>query len=248
MRVRVVFQGQAPLILPWNYQHLLHGYLYGAIARSNPEFGTFLHEKGFISERHQYKMLVFSKIFSKESRARSRGLEVVPPLQWWFSSPLNEPVEALVKTLLMEGEIRLGDIRLFVEKMEVECIPEIDGKMWCETMSPVVASTGIKKEGKLVKRFLSPEDPDFRRVVEVNLLRKAKALGISFDRAPDINFEPVGKWHSRLITVQGINVKGYEGRFWLEGDENLIQLAYDAGIGERNSQGFGMFRFLNIEN
>jgi len=39
-------------------------------------------------------------------------------------------------------------------------------------------------------------------------------------------------------------IKFIEGRFWLEGDENLIQLAYETGIGERNSQGFGVFRFV----
>ncbi|WP_198409427.1 CRISPR-associated endoribonuclease Cas6 [Caldanaerovirga acetigignens] len=35
-----------------------------------------------------------------------------------------------------------------------------------------------------------------------------------------------------------------KGGFVIEGDKNLIQLAYEAGIGERNSQGFGMFRFV----
>ncbi|KXG77806.1 hypothetical protein AN618_08180 [Fervidicola ferrireducens] len=244
MRVRVVFQGEEPVVLPWNYPHLLHGYLYGAIARANPEFGSFLHEQGFVEGNHRYKMLVFSKIFSRESRALPGGLKVTPPLTWWFSSPLNAPIEALVKTMLLEGEVRLGNIRLYVEKVEVEGIPDISERMLCETISPVVASTGIKEEGRLVKRFLSPDETDFRRVIEVNLLRKAKALGISFDHALNINFEPVGKWRSRLFTVQGTNVKGYEGRFVIEGDKNLIQLAYEAGIGERNSQGFGMLRFV----
>ncbi|MCF6095476.1 CRISPR-associated endoribonuclease Cas6 [Thermovorax subterraneus] len=244
MRVRVVFQGEEPVILPWNYPHLLHGYLYGAIARANPEFGTFLHEEGFTAGNHRYKMLVFSKIFSRESRALPQGLKVMPPLEWWFSSPLDAPIEALVKTLVLEGEVRLGNIRLYIEKVEVEGIPDISERMLCETISPVVASTGTKKEGRLVKRFLSPDDEDFRRVIEVNLLRKAKALGITFDHTININIEPVGKWRSRLFTVQGTNVKGYEGRFVIEGDKNLIQLAYEAGIGERNSQGFGMFRFV----
>ncbi|MEN3184293.1 MAG: CRISPR-associated endoribonuclease Cas6 [Atribacterota bacterium] len=37
---------------------------------------------------------------------------------------------------------------------------------------------------------------------------------------------------------------GYEGRFFVEGDEGLLAFAYDAGLGERNSQGFGMFRVV----
>ncbi|MCG0276471.1 MAG: hypothetical protein L5655_10000, partial [Thermosediminibacteraceae bacterium] len=76
------------------------------------------------------------------------------------------------------------------------------------------------------------------------LFRKAEALGIPITPETNLYFETVGKWRSRLFTVQSTNVRGYEGRFIIEGDKNLIQLAYDAGLGERNSQGFGMFRFV----
>ncbi|MCG0275791.1 MAG: CRISPR-associated endoribonuclease Cas6 [Thermosediminibacteraceae bacterium] len=163
-------------------------------------------------------MLVFSKLFAAKSKASPGGLIVSAPLNWWVSSPLTAPIEALVKTMLSEGEIRLGNTRLFVEKLEVERTPDISERMVCETISPVVASTGIKEGGKLLKRFLSPDDSEFWRVVKDNLFRKAEALGIPITPETNLYFETVGKWRSRLFTVQKINVRGYEGRFIIEGN------------------------------
>ena len=34
----------------------------------------------------------------------------------------------------------------------------------------------------------------------------------------------------------------------LEGDTDLIKFAYDVGVGEKNSMGFGMLRYIETEN
>jgi len=151
-------------------------------------------------------------------------------------------IEALAAGLLEERKAILGTVCLEVEKVEVEPPPEFPGHVLCETLSPVVASTGMRRDEKLHKRFLSPDEPDFWRVVELNLRRKALAVGLPAGEG--MRFEREGEWRSRLILVQGMQVRGYEGRFEMEGEEGLFRLAYEAGLGERNSQGFGMFRIL----
>ncbi|MCS7188082.1 MAG: CRISPR-associated endoribonuclease Cas6, partial [Armatimonadota bacterium] len=55
---------------------------------------------------------------------------------------------------------------------------------------------------------------------------------------------PVGEWKSRLYEVQGTKVRGFEGRFWAEGNPELLKIGYDAGFGERNAQGFGMVKLV----
>ena len=37
---------------------------------------------------------------------------------------------------------------------------------------------------------------------------------------------------------------GWEGDFLLDGDPETLCLLYQTGLGDRNSQGFGMFRML----
>ena len=123
-------------------------------------------------------------------------------------------------------------------------LPELSGRVLCETLSPVVASTGVRKGEKLHKRFLSPDGRDFWKVVELNLRRKAAAVGLQLPPGAAVRFEGVGEWRSRLFLAQGTQVRGYEGRFVMEGEESLLYLAHEAGLGERNSQGFGMFRVV----
>lgn len=248
MRLHIVFFSDHPVILPWHYPHLLQGFLYGAIAKASPKLGDFLHDQGFTVGSHRYKMLVFSWLYPRRARSLPEGLSLIPPVHWWVSSPLSAPMEALATSLLKGGEVILGASRMKVEKVEVEPLPELSGRVLCETISPLVASTGLRKGDKLHKRFLSPDEPDFWRVLDLNCKRKAAALGLLLpEEEAGIRFEMRGKWRSKLLRAHGTQVRGYEGRFVMEGEKRLLLLAYEAGLGERNSQGFGMFRVLRAE-
>ncbi|WP_427366720.1 CRISPR-associated endoribonuclease Cas6 [Candidatus Caldatribacterium saccharofermentans] len=244
MRLRIVLGGTGEIFLPWEYPHLLHGLLYRAVIGENPEFGVFLHERGFGEDHHRYRLFVFSRIFPKKARRCEKGLWCTPPLVFWVASPLAFFLEALASALLRSRRISLGNTVLFVKSIEIEPPPDFSGKVLCETLSPLVASTGVRRGEKLHKVFLAPEDPRFFAVVQENLYRKARALGLSLAPDAQVFFEPVGTWRSKLVSVQGTNIRGYEGRFFAQGDATLLALAYDAGLGERNAQGFGMFRVV----
>ena len=44
---------------------------------------------------------------------------------------------------------------------------------------------------------------------------------------------------------RGTIIKGWMGRFVLNGNKKLLKLGYDCGIGAKNSQGFWMVELLN---
>jgi len=243
MRLRIDLTGDSSILLPWNYLHLLHGFVYAAIYKTNPLLGEQLHERGFAAGGHRYKMFTFSRLFPQRARRREEVLEMVPPIRWWVSSPLNELLEALSLTLLTEGEALLGKTRLVVERVVVEETPELSEFCLFQTLSPIVVSTGIRRGEKLEHKFLSPDEPDFWRILEVNLMRKVQALGREVPPDP-VTFKPVGKWRSRLYEVQGTKVRGFEGKFRAGGNQELLYIGYEAGFGERNAQGFGMVRVL----
>lgn len=92
-----------------------------------------------------------------------------------------------------------------MEKVEIEAPPVFARRMLCETISPLVVSTGVKKGEKLHKVFLSPGDPRFSNLVKENLSRKVQAFG-ALNVPANITFEPTGTWRSKLVTVQGTNV------------------------------------------
>lgn len=47
-----------------------------------------------------------------------------------------------------------------------------------------------------------------------------------------------------MILYKGTVIKAWEGTFRLLGPQELVELAYDTGLGAKNSQGFGCFELL----
>lgn len=47
------------------------------------------------------------------------------------------------------------------------------------------------------------------------------------------------------MKYKGFIVKSYSGRLFLEGPRSLLQMAVAAGLGSKNSQGFGCVKIVN---
>jgi len=239
MRLKVVFSFRGRIFLPWNYPDYLRGMFYEEIKKGDLKVARFVHEDGFQLEGKRYKLFTFSLLYPTHKEIRPNGIIMWDKANWFFSSPIPGIVEAFAMGISMEGQVRIGRIRCDIERIEVMPAPMFSEEMIFRTLSPIVASTGQRRGDKFSKVFLHPDDPDFRRVLAENLVRKYKAL---FGEEPEgeIEIEPHEPYKSRLFNVSGTNVRGYEMRLKLKGDPILIKLAYEAGLGERNGQGFGM--------
>lgn len=153
-------------------------------------------------------------------------------------------MEALAESFLTHAKVTLGREKVWVERVYVEPPLHPTASLYLETLSPIVASTGVADGKRIRKIFLSPEDERFSKVITENLQNKARALwGIE---VPDgtVTFLPL-RYRSRLATVHGTKVKSHEGIFEVKGSPELIKLGYEAGFGERNSQGFGMMKVVS---
>ncbi len=242
MRLRITLEAGAAFFLPWRYPELLRGAVYSALRRWDPELARSVHSQGLEAGGHRYKPFTYSWLRPKSARRQDDGLLMEPPVRWWISSPLAKVLEAVAGPVLASGQIVLGEVVLAVSLVEVEPEPDLRPPLIVETLSPIVASTAQEREGKLVRVFLSPWDEDFQRVLSQNLARKAQALGVPAPAEASVRMEPLGGVRSRMVTINGINVRGFEGRFRLTGHPQLLALGYQMGFGERNAQGFGMVR------
>jgi len=241
MRVRATFQAEGSVWVPWHYPELLQGIAYKAIGKSSPELASRLHSEGFVVGSRRYKLITFSWLFPQSAVQRDNGLLMSPPIKWWLSSPLPSVMEAFIFGLLAWSEIRLGNQVLTVEKIYLEPPFNPGERVVLETLSPIVASTGLVEGGKMRKVFLSPESEEFSRVITENLQYKALALWGKEIPGGKVEFKPI-KLRPKLVPVHRINVRCYEGIFEVKGHPELILLGYEAGFGERNFQGFGMMR------
>ncbi|GBD14667.1 hypothetical protein HRbin25_00547 [bacterium HR25] len=242
MRLKITLEAPGPFFLPWRYPELLRGTVYSALRRWDPELAESLHSQGLAVDGRRYKPFTYSWLRPRSARAQGEGLLMEPPVHWWVSSPIPQVLEGVVGPLLTVGQVNLGHVILTVGAVEVEAEPAISLPLVVESLSPIVASTVVERDGKLERRFLSPTQEEFQRVISQNLVNKARALGHPAGDGARVRLEPIGEPRSRLVTVNGINVRGYEGLFRAQGDPLLLQVGYDMGFGERNAQGFGMVR------
>jgi CRISPR-associated endoribonuclease Cas6 len=114
-------------------------------------------------------------------------------------------------------------------------------------LSPaVVYSTLMTKESKK-KTYYSPYEGEFVDLIDKSLRKKHKAFYKKEPRARKLKIGLMGKPKEKVLKYRdNINIiKGWIGNFILDGNKRLLKLAYDCGIGSKNSQGFGMFEVLN---
>ncbi|GBC85967.1 hypothetical protein HRbin11_02434 [bacterium HR11] len=239
MRIRVELHFPTPVVLPWSYLDWLQGLLYEAMRRGLPRVARRVHDVGFPSEGKRYKLLTFSLLSPARYRRVADGLWVEDSASWWVSSPVGDLIEAVALGLLRDPGVRLGPHTAVVERVEVEPPPAWAETMVWRTLSPVCVSTGRMEGGRLRKIFVPPHDPAFERILRDNLRRKAQALG---EAVPDgeLGVEWLAQPVSKLLTVHDVQVRGWMGTLRVVGPPALLRVGYEAGLGERNAQGFGM--------
>jgi len=243
MRLKIQLRFPGPCRLPWGYPEWLRGLAYRAMARGLPRVARQLHEEGWSHpEGRRYKPLTYSWLHGLEPDGA--GLWARGVVTWWAASPIPAVMEALALGLLLEPEVRLGTYPLTVERIEVEPTPIFRDTVTFTTLSPITVSTGERRaDGRLVKRYLSPEEPGFVEALVENLRRKAAAFhGWSIEGGVEIRIHP--PYRSKLVRIHNTDIRGWQLSFTISGDPALIRLGYEAGFGEHNASGFGMVRVV----
>ncbi|HXF04089.1 MAG TPA: CRISPR-associated endoribonuclease Cas6 [Blastocatellia bacterium] len=244
MRIEVDLFSERQITLPWNYLDWLQGIFYRAMERGIPRLAREVHDEGFFGGGKRYKLATFSLLYPERYEKVTDGIRTQGIIRWWIASPLEPLIEALALGLLAAPEVQLGKEKVHVGQIGVALPPTFTETMTFTTLSPIFVSTGERDAtGQLRKRFLSPKEPDFARVLGDNLRRKAQAL---LGEVPEgeLRFEWLGEPKSKLMRVKETDVRGWMMRFRVSGPVELLQLGYDAGFGERNAQGFGMVGLL----
>lgn len=110
------------------------------------------------------------------------------------------------------------------------------------TMITLLCVYTTSQSGK--RRFFSPEDEEFCRSAEKNLISKYEAFyGHPTDGA--IRLEPlaVSPGDKCVTKYKGWYVTGYRGQYRLSAPPEVIDFAYHTGLGVKNSAGFELFHF-----
>ncbi|RZN65482.1 MAG: CRISPR-associated endoribonuclease Cas6 [Candidatus Methanoliparum thermophilum] len=237
MRIKLkILSKKDRIVLPLYYNYYLQSFLYANIS---PELASFLHDKGFEYEKRSFKMFTFSKLIGRYE-IKNGTITFILPVKFIISSPLDRFVSELANTMLT-SKLKLFGEDIYVEEMEVLGKPEIKSRMEIRMMTPLVAySTLITPEGRKKTYYYNPLEPEFAELIDRNLRKKHEAFYGKKPRARKTSIKPI-VFNERVLKYRDNVIKGYTGKFIIDGNKKLLELAYDCGLGSKNSQGFGMF-------
>lgn len=239
MRLRLSFApGAAQCVLPVHYNHVLQAFLYrhldGQLAQS-------LHDEGFTEGKRHLKLFTFSRL---QGEAMVRGDSIVFPSAFSLvvASPDVRFLESLALHLIQARALTLADQSVLLTAVEVETDPPYQDPVHLRALSPIsVYSTLTMADGRRKTYYYSPWESEFSQSIVRNLQRKYRVYAnkeVSVDSAY-VSPVRVSKRNEHIVLYKGTVIKAWSGIYEVSLPEPLFRMALDAGLGSKNSQGFG---------
>lgn len=245
MRLRLLFTVERDILLPIHYNHLIQRNIYELL---NDKYADFLHNEGYVHNGKRFKLFTFSRLVIENKDVYKEAIRVKPGNIWLTIASIDEKfvfsiVDGLLqrKALLFdEGELKLKNI--YARK---DYIPS---KLVGLTISPVVV-TKTDSDNPAGYSFCSPQSEEFIVYIENNLRAKYAAFySKEYNGQLKVQVMDKNKTKKVLSRYKKWIYEGYLGAFIIEGDKDIIDIAYSCGIGGKNAQGFGCLEFMSEVN
>lgn len=264
MRIRLTLLPRCKdvAILPLDH-HPFQAVIYHALGEIAPDYSQALHEVGYGDSNSfkRFRLFVYSRCYLPDPKIRERaavrdGHLLFNPglIQWQIASPILDFIQALIAGLAIKQVITVGDrhasLNLEIAKIEIIEPPRFKEPMLFYTLSPITVSISEQTgEGALRKHYVRAGDERFGPLVRRNLIEKYRALTGGDPDDSRLQFEFDDNYIrkrggvdriSKLVQFKDTKIKAYQAPFRVSGSLELIQLGWECGFGNANSQGFGM--------
>lgn len=244
MRLELEFGFDDRLVLPIHYNNIVQGFIYNNI--EDDVFRTFLHEEGFQYEKRSFKLFTFSRLFGGfQMDTKNNTITFAPPIKLIVSSAVDEFIENFANSVIKNDDLFLGKTPVYINN-----ISAYDYKRDCSSgiitmLSPMVIYSTVTLMGKRKTIYHSPSTEIFNKLIYENLRKKYEII---YNEQPDNKFsiEPLNDKdiNMNIIKYHDLIIKGWMGKYKIEGQPELIKVAYETGLGSKNSQGFGCFAIV----
>ncbi|NJE06343.1 CRISPR-associated endoribonuclease Cas6 [Thermococcus sp. M36] len=253
MRLELLLSFEEPFTIPYNYPHPLYSFLVRAIELGDPIIARRIHDN-----RKDIKFVASRIIPLGDTRTTVEGLEVESgEVKLFVGSPAWPVLEALVNGLALgAGRLHLSGRRLIWADSKPREIPTRLSGRKLRTLSPVNVYHNSPPNGfrswdlSPVGQSNSPFEDEpalWKELVFRNLREKYLMVhGELFEGDFGIEVFPKSA-RSKMFRIKRDDKTGkytkvrawhFEFRMW--GDEELLRVAWDMGLGMRNPHGFGM--------
>lgn len=240
MRLKISLLSDKEIILPKEFNAITQALIYQLIDRVPAQW---LHEGGFKVENRSFKLFTFSSIIEKGRYQSSKELFIFPHMvSFYVSSPVFWILEQVAKNTVFSEKLLFGKNLMNISSVEVIKDEDIKtNKIRVNALTPIEThSTLLKGDGTKKTYYYSPTESEYGTLINENLRKKWCAYHRK-ECPYSIKTEPVQMKYcrERIRSFKDTVIKGWTGHFWLEGEPEFLQFALAAGLGSRNSGGFG---------
>lgn len=244
MRLKLELVSEKKVVLKKGFIKQIQGLIYNLLEESS---ATWLHDNGFAYEKRRFKLFSFSSILERAEYDKRRQEFTFPSrISFYVSSPVDWILEQVAQNFVMLNECRLGNNILKITSISVLKKPMIKKNVIkVKALTPItIRSTDNSKK----YHTHSPLSENFALLINKNLKKKWQSLykkECKYNLSIIPLFDDEEKY--KQVVAYGINldprqtyIEGWKGKYLLQGEKEFLYFAYDVGLGERNSQGFGM--------
>ena len=238
MQIIITLKPISTSALPLNYNYRIQGLIYSLLSRS-PEYADFLHDVGYSNDSGTFKLFTFGGI-KGDYHIADKTVHIAGLVSFEIRSISVQFCDILRSALLASETLRIGSSDFELKMIEVYDRAVAETDIDIITASPVVARINTD-EGKTV--YCAPDDPLFKDIINTNYGNKFESFA-GYYPGYGIIIEPCGKFRKVVTNFKGTWVTAYHGRFHLTGEPQALDFLYQTGLGNKNSQGFGMFDII----
>lgn len=234
------------LLLPLQYNSAIQGLIYKNLDQA---LANRIHGEGTPLGKRQFRFFTFSRLLGRY-HINGDLIAFTGPIRLHIASVHEELLESMARHLLQKPVVHLGGKECEVRSIEVEPLPQISKPVLVRTLSPItVYRTLYTAEGRRKTYYFTPFEGEWEELVLANLRRKAQALGWGERQLAGLDgahIRPVrvSKRDLHIVRYRETVIKGWTGLYELDLPEPFFLLAYDSGLGSKNSQGFGMVKMI----
>ena len=246
MRFEISLSSKDELRFPIHYNSIVQGMIYNSLS---PELAHHLHDIGYTYEKRRFKLFTFSNI-SGQYRLDRNSSQIVfsSPVRIVIGSPIERFIRELGYSMLTSDGLELGDNHVEVINLKTPPEPEVSPSERIGMLSPVTVYSTLKTvDGRSKTYYYSPFEDEFSRLIEGNLRKKYALIhNKEAGESQTVCIKPIkiDKRSEKILKYKGTVIRAWRGVYSIKGDPEIIRVGYDTGLGSKNSQGFGCFKFI----
>ena len=245
MRSRITLRKTTPAPIHYDYQYGIAAMLYKKLAHANIRLANEIHS------HTGFKFYTFSNLIFDDRIPSRHGLNF-EQAHFYLSSPDPEFIRSFTEGLLQDPEFYLrrtetGNERANILIERIEILPkETIGEVckW-KAISPIYIKTQRLQDGRLRDFDLYPKDGKFYENLHANLVARYREY-----HGHDVSHDHFEITDTRNVKPKRIKIANTYRRcslmeFEVQGSPELLEFAYEAGIGEKNAMGFGCLEIVD---